>query len=268
MSISGRLVRASRDATQNQVQPVPIKFTAKHLLLDIEGTTSSVSYVFEVLFPYVRERLKNFLEIQWEQKDVVRVCEQIAKDAGARSFQEWCGSVSEKPARIQKVIGEINRLMDGDVKATGLKELQGLIWRDGFIGGELRAHVYPDVPLALKRWKDAGFDIRIYSSGSIEAQKLFFAHTEAGDLLKFFNGHYDTTSGSKKTAESYRTIAANIDAAPRDILFASDIVAELDAAEQAGVQTVLVVRSGTVPPAHGGHAVIKSFDEIVLSAKS
>ena len=113
--------------------------------------------------------------------------------------------------------------MDGDVKATGLKELQGLIWQEGYAAGRLQSHVYPDVPPALRRWAEAGLDLRIYSSGSVAAQKVFFAHTEAGDLLGLFRGHYDTTTGPKREAESYRRIAADMKMPPSAILFLSDV---------------------------------------------
>ena len=137
--------------------------------------------------------------------------------------------------------------MDGDVKATGLKELQGLIWQEGYAAGRLTSHVYPDVPPALRRWAEQGLDLRIFSSGSVAAQKVFFAHTDAGDLLPLFHGHYDTTTGPKREAESYRRIAADMKLPTSAILFLSDVVQELDAAAEAGCERPWSVRPGNAP---------------------
>ena len=135
-------------------------------------------------------------------------------------------------------------MIDNDVKATGLKQLQGIIWKSGFHSGEMVAHLYDDTAPALKRWKQQGLDLRIYSSGSIAAQKLFFGHSVAGDILDLFSSHYDTTTGPKKEAESYRKIVADCGIAADRIVFISDVAAELDAAAQAGLQTVLSIRPG------------------------
>jgi enolase-phosphatase E1 len=155
-------------------------------------------------------------------------------------------------------------LMNRDVKDTALKALQGMIWRSGFESGTLVAHVFDDVPPALAQWADAGLDVRIYSSGSIEAQRLFFGHTAAGDLTPHLRGHYDTTTGTKREAGSYTAIAADMGLEPRQILFVSDVGAELDAARQAGMATALAMRPGNRDP--GGlfdHEPIASFAEIV-----
>ncbi|HVS34765.1 MAG TPA: acireductone synthase [Gemmataceae bacterium] len=220
------------------------------VLLDVEGTTSSVAFVYEVLFPYARRELADFLRRRWGEPAVVRACEMIARDGG----------VEATPERVQ---AEAIRLMDADVKATGLKELQGLIWQEGYAAGRLRSHVYPDVPPALRRWSAAGLDLRIFSSGSIAAQKVFFANTEAGDLLGLFRGHYDTTTGPKREAESYRRIAADIGTPPSAILFISDVLQELDAAAEAEMRTALVVRPGNAPVTEGhGHLVVTDFGQV------
>ena len=159
-----------------------IDFSGQAILLDIEGTTSSIRFVYDQMFPFVRRRLAAFLSNHWEAADVRAACDAIAADAGHASLARWRGDSDDATAR-QLVHDEVIRLMDGDVKATGLKQLQGLIWRSGFESGELRAHVYDDVPPALKAWNEAGMDVRIYSSGSIAAQILFFGHTIQGDLL-------------------------------------------------------------------------------------
>lgn len=239
-----------------------MRFDGRGILLDIEGTTSSVQYVYEILFPYVRDMLGDFLRKHWNAAEVVRAREQLAREAGADSFADWCGFMLQ-PEREAKLAVEVHRLMDADVKSTGLKDLQGLIWRQGFETGELHAHVFPDVPEALKRWRQAGKDVRIYSSGSIAAQQLFFGHTEAGSLLPYLNGHYDTTTGPKKEAESYRKIAAAWGQPANKLLFISDVPAELDAARAAGMQTVLALRLGNAPvDAACTHPRISSFDEV------
>ncbi len=234
------------------------------ILLDIEGTTSSVSFVYDVMFPFVRRELTIFLKDNWQQAEVQAACEQIARDAGHESLLAMCSAASARDDwQAQHLVErEVLSLMDRDVKATGLKQLQGLIWQAGFESGELLAHIYDDVPPAIKAWNAAGQDVRIYSSGSVQAQKLFFGHTVAGNLLGQFRGHYDTTTGPKKEAESYRKIAADMQLPPADVLFASDVVAELDAARAAGMQTVLVVRPGNAQQPEQPHLKITSFAEL------
>jgi enolase-phosphatase E1 len=153
--------------------------------------------------------------------------------------------------------------MDQDAKTTGLKQLQGLIWENGFESGELKAHLFDDVPQSLALWNMAGIDVRIYSSGSIHSQKLFFGHTTQGDLLHLLKGHYDTTTGPKRESESYTRIAAGFGLPPADVLFLSDVVAELDAARAAGMQTALVIRPGNAPAAAGhGHPELTTFTDV------
>ena len=229
------------------------------VLLDIEGTTSSAAFVYGVLFPYARRELADFLRRRWGEPDTARACERIARDAGAASLAAWVGV----DAARERVTAEAIRLMDADAKATGLKELQGLIWQAGYDAGRLHSHVYPDVPPALRRWAERGLDLRIYSSGSVGAQKVFFAHTDAGDLCGLFRGHYDTTTGPKREAESYRGIAADMKLPLSAILFLSDVRQELDAAAAAGMRTGLVVRPGNAPVAAGhGHPVVTEFGAV------
>lgn len=246
-----------------------IPFSGQGILLDIEGTTSSVSFVYDVMFPYVRKHLTFEVLTNWLEPEYVASFDAIAKDAGHGSFDAWLATqqlTRDNALRgSQLVCQEVIRQMDADVKATGLKQLQGLIWKSGFESGELKAHVYEDVPPALEAWNAAGKDVRIYSSGSVQAQKLFFGHTIAGDLLPSFRGHYDTMTGPKKEAESYRQIAAEFSLPPAAILFLSDIVAELDAARVAGLATALVVRPGnaTGQTSTGeSHAQITDFSQI------
>ena len=239
--------------------------SARGILLDIEGTTSSVSFVYDVMFPFARRELDPYLDANWNTRELHDVCDLIAKDAGYESFDVWCGGEPDSGKGRQLIRNEVIRLMDGDVKATGLKQLQGLIWRSGFESGELKAHVYNDVPPAIEAWNDAGRDVRIYSSGSVEAQKLFFGHTVSGDLLHLFQGHYDTTVGGKKESSSYRAIAEDVGLSPGDMFFLSDVAAELDAARDAGLQTGLCKRPGNAAlPDDHGHPELTSFGQIQL----
>ena len=178
------------------------------------------------------------------------------------------GTESEIGKRKQLLREEVLRLMDSDVKSTGLKALQGLIWRSGFESGEMRAHIYEDVLPAIQSWNDAKCDVRIFSSGSIAAQKLFFGHTVVGNMLHLFRGHYDTTTGPKKEVGSYLTIAKDFGLPPTQILFLSDVLAELEAAHAAGMLTCLCKRPGNAEVAAGhGHPEITSFAQIELSHK-
>jgi enolase-phosphatase E1 len=226
--------------------------TARFILLDIEGTTSSIEFVYDVLFPYVRRELRNFLKTHWSESGVQHACELIAKEAGA-----------DQDISIENIAAEVFRLMDADIKSTGLKELQGLVSKEGYEAGKLRAHFYPDVPPALQAWTNAGLKCCVYSSGSIAAQRNFYRYANAGDLSKFISANFDTTTGPKREASSYAAIAAALDTAPDDVLFLSDVVAELNAAKAAEMQTMLVIRPGNkaISEKHG-HRAIRSFEEI------
>ena len=229
------------------------------ILLDIEGTTSSISFVYDVMFPYVREHLRSFLEANWDSESVAAVRPLLMADA------QSCGLNVDAVETVQQTEQTVLALMDGDHKTTGLKTLQGLIWKAGFHSGTLVAHVYEDVVPALQHWKQNGCDIRIYSSGSIQAQKLFFGHTEAGNLLEYFTAHYDTTTGPKKDAASYKTIAEDFGLPPEKILFVSDVTAELAAATQSGFKGCLSIRPGNPTQDDADQFPnIKSFDEISI----
>jgi len=247
-----------------------IRFTGQAILLDIEGTTSSISFVHDVMFSYVRRELDRYLAQHWNDPAMLEARDAIARDAGQPSFADWVAPLDfprDEALRGQRLVrDEVHRLMDGDAKATGLKLLQGMIWEDGFQSGELQAHLYDDVLPAIKQWRLAGINVRIYSSGSVQAQKLFFGHTIHGDLLPLLSGHYDTTTGPKREAESYRQIAVDMSLSPSEILFLSDIVAELGAAREAGMQTGLLVRPGNAEaPDRHGHAELISFADVIIS---
>ena len=204
------------------------------ILLDIEGTTTPISFVYDVLFPFARTHAHDNLGA--EEVQALRA-EYEAESRNGQTPPPW----SDIP------IDYVHWLMDQDRKSTALKNLQGKIWLEGYRRGELHGDVFEDVPSALKRWKSRGIDVRIYSSGSILAQQLLFSTTAAGDLTAFLKGHFDTTTGPKTQRESYEKIAAAFGIAAREILFVSDVTRELDAARTAGMQTALCVRPGNHP---------------------
>ena len=191
------------------------------ILTDIEGTTSSLAFVHDVLFPYARARL---------------------------------------PAYVAEHGGDLAQLlawMDADAKVTELKDIQGRIWAAGYAAGELQGHVYPDATAALRRWHADGLTLAVFSSGSVPAQKLIFGHSDQGDLAPLFSGWFDTTTGPKREAMSYLMIADALGVSPADMLFLSDIMAEIDAAKAAGMRAMLIDREH-------GQGDIASFAEIVL----
>ncbi|MGH8508357.1 MAG: acireductone synthase [Gammaproteobacteria bacterium] len=244
-----------------------IEFPGRGILLDIEGTTSSIEFVYQTLFPYARRALPSFLETHWDEPAVTAARERIAHEAGAGSFAEFhrrTPALSPTEALHQEVL----RLMDADAKLTGFKQLQGLIWKQGYTRGELLSQVFPDGPRALAEWAARGIDVRIYSSGSLEAQRQFFAHTAAGSLTHLLRGYYDTTVGPKREPASYAAIAADMKLSPGEILFLSDVPAELDAARAAGLATALVSRPGNAPVADDcDHPTITDFQQIVIAAR-
>ena len=236
-----------------------IVFGGRGIVLDVEGTTSSISFVYDVLFAFARKHVADFLAQNRLDPVVQAAAVSLAAETGAAD-----ATLADPEGTTRLALAAID-LMNRDVKSTPLKTLQGLIWRSGFESGELVSHVFDDVPETLAQWADSGLDVRIYSSGSIDAQKLFFSHTGAGNLTPHLRGHYDTTTGPKREAASYRAIAADMEMEPREILFVSDVGEELDAARQAGMATVLAIRPGNREP--GGfleHESLVSFTEIVV----
>ncbi|MCB9770510.1 MAG: acireductone synthase [Candidatus Omnitrophica bacterium] len=228
------------------------------ILLDIEGTTTPISFVYDVLFPFARKELRSAC-IQTMNPEVEKAVE-ILKE-------EW----EKEPDLVKNEIGPFEDgsiyaayLMDQDRKTTGLKKLQGLIWEEGYREGLLKGIVFEDVPPALKRWTDQGKRIRIYSSGSVLAQKLLFGFSDHGDLTPFIEDYHDTTTGPKKEADSYSRITAAYGLPANEILFLSDNVEELNAAREAGLQTFLAIRPGNTPVSDHGHPTIETFDLIDL----
>jgi enolase-phosphatase E1 len=220
------------------------------IVIDVEGTATSIAFVKEKLFPYARVHLAEFIESHAADPAVAALLAEARALAGRADF--------DTPLTIRL----LQDWIDADRKATPLKTLQGLIWDDGFRRGELVGDVYPDVPPALRRWHDAGIGLYVYSSGSVQAQRLVFGYTPFGDLTPLFAGYFDTRVGSKLEPASYRVIAAAVDSPPGEILFLSDAVAELDAAQAAGLRTTALDRGEAPSPERHPHILAKTFDEV------
>ena len=221
------------------------------VLTDIEGTTSSISFVKDVLFPYARRRLPAFVRERGHEPEVRRWLDDVAAEHG--------GICSD-----DVIVETLQGWIDQDRKHTALKALQGMIWANGYGNADFTAHVYPDAVPALRAWHADGLSLHVYSSGSVPAQRLFFGHSDAGDVTGLFSNWFDTEVGGKREAESYRRIAAAIGHPAGEILFLSDVVEELDAAREAGLETVLVDRIEDYPQprtgdAANGHRRVESF---------
>jgi enolase-phosphatase E1 len=226
------------------------------VLLDVEGTTTPVDFVYRVLFPYAQARVAAFLEAHAAEADVAAdVAALRAENGRDRSAGLTPPAWEEGPAAYT------GWLTQQDRKLTALKSLQGRIWAEGFARGELRGQVYPDVPPALRRWTAAGRKVAIFSSGSVLAQKLLFGHSDHGDLAPLISGYFDTTTGPKREVASYARIADALGTPSAEALFVSDVVAELDAARAAGFATALSVRAEPGPAANG-HSRITTFDAL------
>jgi len=226
------------------------------VVTDIEGTTSAIAFVREVLFPYARSALPAFIATHHAREDVSPWLKRVAEETGQDAND------------LDALIETLQSWIDLDKKHTALKALQGMIWVDGYTQGVYQAPVYNDAAEALNTWQSQGLELYVYSSGSVPAQKLFFAHTDHGNMCPLFSGYFDTEVGGKRNVESYHAIAANIGHSPDRILFLSDIVQELDAAREAGWHTVLVDRIQDYPETRehqsNGHARITAFTEAVL----
>jgi len=235
------------------------------ILLDIEGTTTPINFVVETLFPYARRRFKQFL---LEHSDEPSIREDVAALRGQRLFDldarlgppPWADRSQD--LEMESATAYALWLMDRDTKFSPLKSLQGKIWKEGYEKGELRGEVYPDVAPAFARWSRQGKVICIFSSGSVLAQKLLFGSTPDGDLTRFLRAYFDTTVGPKSVSGSYSQIAMTLGLEAPSILFISDSPKELDAARDAGMQTMLCVRAETTRGAASAHRVIHSFETI------
>ena len=238
--------------------------TTRAILLDIEGTTTPVEFVYEVLFPFARRRAAEFIRERYESDEMradldALEAEHRDDDAKGNDPPAWLDATDD--ARVESATRYVHWLMEQDRKSTALKSLQGKIWEGGYRSGRLKGQVYADVLPAFERWRAQARSIHIYSSGSVLAQKLLFAHTTAGDLTAYIDGYFDTTTGPKKEAASYQAISAQLDLPAPSILFLSDVTAELDAARAAGMQTALCVRSAAEASATT-HPLVRTFDLI------
>lgn len=222
----------------------------KAIVTDIEGTTGSIDFVHQVLFPYAAKHLPDFIR---EQGEKPAVAEQVAAVR-----QE----MAQPDASLEAVIDQLLAWIAADKKVTPLKALQGLVWQAGYESGAYTGHVYPDAHQALQQWHDQGLGLYVYSSGSVYAQKLLFGYSDFGDLTPWFTGYFDTQVGGKREAASYQAIQAQLQQPAEQILFLSDVVEELDAAKAAGFKTVQLVRSAGMTT--GEHPEVASFAEISL----
>ena len=205
------------------------------IVTDIEGTTSSIDFVYDVLFPYAEEALPAYVRSHEEEPEVRAQLDAVAEEAGLDRDD------------TEGLIEQLQAWIDEDRKATPLKALQGMIWQHGYESGDYKGHIYEDAAEHLRRWHDEGIQLYVYSSGSVQAQKLLFGNSEEGDLTPLFSGYFDTRTGNKKEAESYREILRELDLEAQQVLFLSDVEDELEAAEQAGMQSCWLVRQGPLP---------------------
>ncbi len=225
--------------------------TVKAIVTDIEGTTSSIDFVHQVLFPYASEQLPDFVRKSQSAPEIIPTLDAVRAEAG------------ETGADTERVIDILLRWIDEDRKVTALKALQGLIWKHGYESGAFTGHMYEDAVSNLRRWAAANIDLYVYSSGSVGAQKLLFGYSDAGDLTPLFRGYFDTNIGHKRESGSYRCIAEESGRPAAEILFLSDVAEELDAAADAGMQTFQLVRDAKVVP--GSHRIAHDFDEVLLN---
>ncbi len=234
-----------------------------YFLLDIEGTTTPISFVQDELYAYARARLDSYLRAHWDDADVASVVSDLAREHRADAHEAPPWRDSDSAHLRESAVSYLEWLMDRDRKSPALKTIQGWIWDAGYDASELRGQVWPDVPEALRRWTAAGRRVAIYSSGSELAQRRLFESTIYGDLTPMISAFFDTSMGPKRSPDSYRRIAEQLGGAPRRIVFISDVTAELTAAREAGMQVILAVRPGNTPQeGMEQFRSVTSFDEL------
>jgi enolase-phosphatase E1 len=232
---------------------------ATAILLDIEGTTTPIDFVHKTLFPFAKARMPAYVRENFDElrAEIEQLSEERSADAAYKEALDRAD-----PASVSKYL---EYLSDQDRKSTPLKSIQGKIWQAGYESGELRSLVFDDVPPAFEKWKTAGKTIAIYSSGSVLAQQLLFRYTDHGDLTLFISNYFDTNIGGKREPDSYKRIAEDLETAPGDVLFVSDIVPELDAARQAGMNTALSLRPGNAEIVGDTiHEIITTFADLAV----
>jgi len=235
-------------------------YRVRAVLLDIEGTTTPIDFVYKTLFPFASRRVEEFLRAHSMEVEVRSLIADLRQEHGP---ENWNGQTPA--AEIESAAHYVRRLIQQDRKVAALKTLQGKIWEEGYRSGELRGEVYDDVPRAFERWKKEGKRIAIFSSGSVLAQELLFRNSTRGDLTRFIEAYFDTTTGPKRNAASYLNIAEVIALRADAFLFVSDVSAELDSAREAGMLTALSLRPGVAVPEEKNHPAITSFDELFLA---
>ncbi|MDF7660639.1 acireductone synthase [Erwiniaceae bacterium L1_54_6] len=218
------------------------------IVTDIEGTTSDIRFVHNVLFPYARQHLAAFVREHQAEQGVAAALDAVREESGAPE------------ASLDEVIATLLSYIEQDRKSPGLKALQGMIWRDGYVEGQFTGHLYPDVLPAFERWRQQGKALYVYSSGSVAAQKLLFGYSDEGDLTSLFSGYFDTGVGAKRETQSYRNIAQQIGVEPSELLFLSDIHQELDAAADAGWRTLQLIRGEA--DSESRHRQVNDFSQI------
>ena len=238
----------------------------QHLLLDIEGTTCPVSFVSNVLFPFAKKELSSFMKQNWSKslhnKPIQAAKKEWLDDQSPGSNQIKQQVLNSELEEIDGLIQYLKYLISIDKKSTALKDLQGKIWEHGYNSGELKSQLFPETAECLHEWHEQGITLSVYSSGSIQAQKLLYKHSTAGDLEKLFSYWFDTHTGPKKSTESYTTIAKQLQSSPNKIWFVSDNGAECDSARSAGMHTLFSLRDGNPDRHPRDHTVVQSLREV------
>ena len=244
----------------------------QHLLLDIEGTTCPVSFVSDVLFPFAKQELSTYIQQHWDQsphnKQIQAAKKEWLDDRSTKSIQIKQQVTKGEAEEIDGLIQYLKHLISIDKKSTALKDLQGKIWEHGYKNGELKSQLFPETSECLREWREQGLTLSVYSSGSIQAQKLLYRHSPAGDLEKFFSHWFDTHTGPKKSTESYTEIAEQLDSSPNKIWFVSDNGAECDSARLAGMHTLFSLRDGNPDRDPRDHTVVQSLREVSIHLKA
>ncbi|MFT7815702.1 enolase-phosphatase E1 [Arapaima gigas] len=249
------------------------------VLLDIEGTTTPITFVKDVLFPYIREHLEEHLSAHWEEDECKQDVQLLKKQAEEDARQHRACRVhsvdqtvhTDEEKAIREVVDNVLWQMAADRKTTALKQLQGHMWRTAYMSGKIKGELYQDVVPAIRRWRRQGLKVYIYSSGSVEAQRLLFGYSVEGDVLDLFDGHFDTNMGLKVESKSYRRIADRIGCSPEDIMFLTDVTREAKAAEEAGVNVAVVVRPGNMElteEEQSHYSLVTSFHQLEMAGSA
>ena len=223
-----------------------MKYSA--IITDIEGTTSRISFVTDVLFPYAATELPAFIQAQQHNEAV------------ATQLQACRNLMQQPSASLAQINEQLQQWIAQDAKVTPLKALQGMVWQHGYQSCAFTGHVYADAAAQLHHWHNSGIKLYVYSSGSVQAQQLLFQHSDAGDLTPLFSGYFDTQIGAKRDISSYAAIVQQLQLPPKQILFLSDVAAELDAAAPLGIDTVQLIREGQTA---GSHKVASDFYQVL-----